>query len=257
MKWLTHLFSWFSRPRVDPTGTIHPHPKNAAGPFYVQYGCCTACDVPMSEAPDLFAYDETHHCFVTRQPTTKQETDRMFRAVLGGEMECLRYRGNDLQIMRRMAELGLPHLSDTAPPSEIQPVVRDLVTFDTDSPDHAGLCVLELAEMYRDWLLRSQSWRNGPDETFHLRFMPLAGDSRNSTLTYSWCESNQVAIEFRAVGKPDCRWVIHQYSAALTGGCGISLQIDDWLRSENHFCHIRWYTAEQWKRAGDWQDTPQ
>ena len=31
-----------------------PHPMNVPGPFYVLNGCCTACDVPVSEAPDLF-----------------------------------------------------------------------------------------------------------------------------------------------------------------------------------------------------------
>ncbi|HYX53479.1 MAG TPA: hypothetical protein VE783_08500, partial [Candidatus Limnocylindrales bacterium] len=35
-----------------------PHPKNAPGDFYVQYGECTACGAPEPVAPDLIGWDD-------------------------------------------------------------------------------------------------------------------------------------------------------------------------------------------------------
>jgi hypothetical protein len=31
-----------------------PHAANVAGAFYVEDGCCTMCEVPFAEAPELF-----------------------------------------------------------------------------------------------------------------------------------------------------------------------------------------------------------
>jgi hypothetical protein len=46
-----------------------------------------------SEAPDLFTYDESNHCFVKSQPRTQAEIDRAIRAVWAAELEYIRYRG--------------------------------------------------------------------------------------------------------------------------------------------------------------------
>jgi hypothetical protein len=78
-----------------------PHPKNVPGPFYVLDGCCTACEVPVAEAPELFTFDESNHCYVKRQPRAKDEFDRALRAAWFAELECIRYRGNDAVILRR------------------------------------------------------------------------------------------------------------------------------------------------------------
>lgn len=47
-------------------GQRKPYPKNVEGDFYVEDGCCTACDVPNYYAPELFEYDDELHCFVAR-----------------------------------------------------------------------------------------------------------------------------------------------------------------------------------------------
>src|SRR5262245_32288205 len=54
------------------------HPKNAAGPFYVVNGCCTACGVPTSIAPELFEFDSADHCYVKRQPASDTEWRRRY-----------------------------------------------------------------------------------------------------------------------------------------------------------------------------------
>lgn len=83
-----------------------PHPKNIAGPFYVEDGCCTACGVPGSLAPDLFGEDADQHCFVQRQPETTVETDSMLRVIETQELGCIRYRGTDHATLRRLVEAG-------------------------------------------------------------------------------------------------------------------------------------------------------
>src|SRR4051794_8313310 len=115
--------------------TVRPHPMNVPGPFYVVDGCCTACDVPFAEAPGLFAYDGKNHCFVKHQPETKGDLNHMMRAAWAAELQCIRYRGQDPEILRRFGELGEPRLCDVSPPASIQPVFRNHVTFDSASSE--------------------------------------------------------------------------------------------------------------------------
>ncbi len=105
-------------PRVAPTATgrggapglcvsRYPetpmqHPDNAPGDFYVEYDCCTSCEVPRTVAPDLFAYDAAEHCYVRRQPTSPEDTDRMIQVTAEQELECIRYRGSDPAILGRV-----------------------------------------------------------------------------------------------------------------------------------------------------------
>ena len=101
-----------------------PHKDNAPGPFYVCDGCCTACDIPFADAPEMFAYDDEYHCYVKRQPESESELSRMIRVMLSAELECIRYRGDDQDILRRLAEAGSTNLSD-APVKGINPASRN------------------------------------------------------------------------------------------------------------------------------------
>src|SRR4051812_46852761 len=87
-----------------------PHPKNVPGDFYVEDGCCTMCQIPLREAPDLFGgfgvAEDGRHCYVKRQPQTRTEFDGMIMAIRGAEAECIRYRGTDRMIQTRLAEIG-------------------------------------------------------------------------------------------------------------------------------------------------------
>lgn len=234
-----------------------PHPKNVPGPFYVENGCCTACDVSVSLAPDIFTYDETNHCYVNRQPCTKDEVDRALRAAWSAELQCIRYRGNDPEVLRRFAESGISNLCDTPPPTEIRPVSRDLVTFDTDSLGHVHLSAIDLAEAYRGCLIGLDIQREGLDARFRYRILPVAGNPLEASLTYSWFEDNFHTVVFRVVGSPECRWLVRHFSAGHAGGRAVSIQLDDWLKGAGFFCRIRWYTAEDWSAGGMWRDAPQ
>jgi ferredoxin len=83
---------------------VKPHRLNVIGDFYVADDCCTACGVPETEAPGLFAYDKSGHCYVARQPAQPTELDQMLNAIRAQELGCVRYRGADKAVVRALAE---------------------------------------------------------------------------------------------------------------------------------------------------------
>jgi hypothetical protein len=226
---------------------LRPHAMNVAGPFYVVDGCCTACDVPFEEAPGLFAYDDKSHCYVKRQPGTKQEVNQMLRAVGASEVECIRYGGKDHEIIRRLAELGQPYLCDIAPPATIQLVFRNVVTFDAASSQAKSMTPANLARTFQEYSLRQ-----GPP----LRFTPTVEDNLAAEFSFAWFEDNFHPIEFRSINLPDCRWLIQHSPVEKLGSRSVSYQLDDWLKNDDRFCNIRWYSQDQWHGSRQWQETP-
>jgi hypothetical protein len=100
-----------------------PHPANVPGDFYVKDGCCTMCEVPFAEAPNLFG--ATHdprgytHCFVRRQPEAPAELDQMVSAIRCAELQCIRYRGTDRLVQLRLVGVGEGIICDGLP-SDLQ-----------------------------------------------------------------------------------------------------------------------------------------
>src|SRR3974390_343193 len=81
------------------------HPMNAAGPFYVEDGCCLLCDLPRGLAPEMFRYTEAgDHCYVYKQPETPEELGRMVEAVKYAELACVRCRSRDPNLLRLLKE---------------------------------------------------------------------------------------------------------------------------------------------------------
>src|SRR6476620_6047603 len=96
------------------------HPANVPGDFYVEDGCCTMCDVPRSEAPDLFASwpnaESPEHCYVKRQPQNAANFERMFEVIRCAELQCIHYRGTNRQFQMRLIEIGEGLACDNLPP---------------------------------------------------------------------------------------------------------------------------------------------
>ena len=96
--------------------TPKPHPLNAPGDFYVEFECCLTCGVPIDIAPELFAWENARvtdegqpvadSCYIRKQPTTPGELKKMMEVMAAQELECIRYRGSDPAIMRRIREEG-------------------------------------------------------------------------------------------------------------------------------------------------------
>jgi len=76
-----------------------PHRLNLVGDFYVEDGCCTACGVPEAEAPELFSWDDTVQCYVSKQPANPEELRRMLSAIACADLRCIRYRGRDPHVL--------------------------------------------------------------------------------------------------------------------------------------------------------------
>ena len=91
-------------------------PENAPGPFYVVKDMCITCGLPVETAPETIKYHwvpyEDHpkpcadHCFVSRQPETPEEINRMIEVVTGSCIAAYRYCGTDPDILRRLTESG-------------------------------------------------------------------------------------------------------------------------------------------------------
>jgi hypothetical protein len=90
-----------------------PYPLNVDGSFYVEDGCCITCDLPRTLAPDMFKYNASKdHCYVYKQPESKDELCRMVKAVAGAEVACIRYRGRDKQVLRLLKKEGCANQCD-------------------------------------------------------------------------------------------------------------------------------------------------
>ena len=85
-----------------------PHPRNAPGDFYVVHGCCTACAVWEEVASGLMEWDAGNYpqCFVARQPESAPEIDQMVTAMSIQELDCIRYCGANIHVVKKLVENG-------------------------------------------------------------------------------------------------------------------------------------------------------
>lgn len=96
-----------------------PHPANVPGSFYVEDGCCISCGVWEEVAPDLLEWQEEdghryEHCYVSKQPETEAEFERMKAAMEVGEVDCIRVRNCRLDWAERLRADGLGRQIDFA-----------------------------------------------------------------------------------------------------------------------------------------------
>jgi hypothetical protein len=225
---------------VSDEGSIHP--KNVAGPFYVLNGCCTACGVPTAIAPELFEFDSTDHCYVKRQPSSNAEMEKALHVLRGQELGCVRYRGTDEAILRRLAEAGEAHQCDHPLPG-IGVVLRNVVTFVRTNADDARHDAPRLLEEFFDYV-------KGRYPHLEVRTKPIEIREREASFALAWFEDHFHAIRIQPVEDSD-RWsILHR------GNLGLSEFLDDWLKSADRFVDVRWYTEDAWQRSEPWQAHP-
>ena len=99
-------------PQVSPP---QRYPLNVEGDFYVKDGCCTACEIPFTEAPDLFERDG-YHCYVRRQPETGLELVGMLEAIRYADLRCIRYAGSNPRIQLTLIQEDCDDICDNVPP---------------------------------------------------------------------------------------------------------------------------------------------
>src|SRR5258708_4237851 len=131
-----------------------PHPKNVPGPFYVVNGCCMTCMIPHVVAPTLMDFDTVEgHCFFSRQPENEEEVYQAIQAVAFSEVQCLRYRGNDPEVLRRLAEIDSSDACDQPPPPGATVVLRNHVTFTAPFASQPW----EIGEVIREHIVKLSS----------------------------------------------------------------------------------------------------
>ena len=216
-----------------------PHPKNVAGDFYVVNGCCTACGVPEGAAPELFAWDKANHCFVKRQPKTRDDFERALHALRGAELQCIRYRGSDPDLMQRIADLGEPELCDLGPPG-LKGVFRDHATFDTSGATFRQ--AVDAAVNFREFFLT-----RSPEH----RVRGFGDSAGTASLSISWYRENYHPIFFADLHRRESRWLVRH-----EGHLGVSDLLHEWLSTQGGFSNIRWYSEESWNNDKAWQRTP-
>jgi len=228
---------------------IQPHPKNVDGPFYVEYGCCTACDVPMQEAPDHFAYDGDNHCYVCRQPQDTIQTTGMIGTAWMAEFQCIRYRGNDPDVLRRFAELDLREICDIEPPRHIKPIIRNHVEFTVVSAPTIATAQ-QLAEEFIDHLnSQNNEWRQ-----FTIRQVQTSTNS--ASLEFSWYDDHFHPIVFDALPGSPCECYIYYPLKNDLSDHGVGNVVSYWLSCRvGRFTKIRWYTDADWQGAKVGQPT--
>jgi hypothetical protein len=89
---------------MEGTGRFDRHPLNVPGDFYVENGCCIACGVPESIAPELIGRteEEVWHCYWKKQPKTKEEIKQAVDILHSQELGCHRYAGTDSEILKQL-----------------------------------------------------------------------------------------------------------------------------------------------------------
>ncbi|GAB1855708.1 hypothetical protein MHTCC0001_05420 [Flavobacteriaceae bacterium MHTCC 0001] len=105
------------------------------GDFYVTKDECITCGAPEAEAPDIIEHskkDEYEQCFFKKQPETENEIDQAIKAMMVSCVGALRYGGNDPQIIRRLYENDMADFCDHPPSKNIEPIIRDKMTFNFD-----------------------------------------------------------------------------------------------------------------------------
>ncbi|WP_426753791.1 ferredoxin [Myxococcus sp. Y35] len=222
-----------------------PHPKNVAGDFYVVDQCCTACGVPTHLAPETFSFVNGRHgdhCYVHRQPTRPEEVDRVLRVIRCQEIECIRYRGADPVILRRLTEAGAGDACDAPLPAGIHPVVRNHTSIEAQSLDARAWASPSVLERFRHWLMgHSPSYRTTPVMT----------SASGASFSFSWTENSFHEVTAKPVGDAPSRWLL-QHSGNIT----VSEIIEEWLESECDLGAVQWYSQEEWERGSPGQLHP-
>ncbi|NVJ04828.1 ferredoxin [Myxococcus sp. AM001] len=221
-----------------------PHPKNVAGDFYVVDQCCTACGVPTHHAPETFAFENDQpgaSCYVHRQPTSPEEVDRALMVVRCQEFGCIRYRGTNPVILRRLTEADSGDQCDAPLPAGLRPVLRNHVAVEAKSRDARSWESDIVLKRFCQWLT---------DQRRH-QTTPIIRSGSGASFSFSWTEKNFHPVMASPLGDGPGRWLLQH-----SGNLAASETIDEWLKGEDELGAVRWYSQEEWTRGLPGQTRP-
>lgn len=226
-----------------------PHPANVPGDFYVEEGCCITCGVPMQEAPEIFGWagePDSTHCVVVHQPKTAQSVDRTLNAMLSSEVDCIRYRGADREIARRIVEMGGRNQCDRPPPADATPLTRSHATFNLLDVGSLGVAS-DLALHFLQHTFRGSDRYKG-----HVA-RRLFSNGKRAGVRVSWFKDVYHAVTFEKLA--DGRWHIVVKPSHRDACRGLSRLVEKWLGADERFQNVTWFSEKQWRSKKSGQAT--
>ncbi|EGF92124.1 hypothetical protein ABI_05570 [Asticcacaulis biprosthecium C19] len=220
-----------------------PYLKNVPGDFYVEDQCCVTCNIPLDVAPDLFTMDD-QQCYVSRQPRTADELDRTLRAMNNQELDCIRYSGQDREIVRRLVESGEGCTVDSLLTKFFVERLRHIARV-TASYDSALSFVTDLLEKPRALL----NYKEEPS----YKFSPLIEFEGGISLQVSWFEENWHTL---SVSQTFDGAFLFRLEALSSGGHGFSRGVHHWLSDLPGVSHIRWLSQDEFDKDLPGQPAP-
>jgi hypothetical protein len=226
------------------------HPSSVPGPFYVEDGCCISCGVPHEIAPDLFGWTGADsHCFVRRQPAGPEEADAMVRALWSSEVSCIRYRGEDPAMIRRLAENGSADQCDVAA-ERTRLRLRNHVVFrsrlgEADRP-------ADLADRFQESLRED-------GHPYPYQFRPRRR-WRPAKVIFSWDSGILRRGHFHSVTFAKASDSDGRFEAKLgfwsIAAQGLGLIVHDWLVGSEGAEDVRWFSAEEYRTGASGYHMP-
>jgi hypothetical protein len=164
----------------------------------------------------------------------------MIRTAWIAESQCIRYRGDDPDVLRRFAELDLRYICDTEPPRGIEPIIRNHVEF-TVGAVSAIATPQQLANEFINHLNAQNT------ELRQYVTTPIEVSVDSASLRFSWYENKFHPIVFAAAPTVRSGWHIHYPLGIETGDHGVGNTVSDWLDSHpESFTNVRWFTDADW-----------
>lgn len=202
--------------------------------FYIEPNCCLRCGVLEAEAPEFFRMDD-HGCHVVRDPLSAAETNTMVSAMWLSEVDCVRYRGTDQQLLQRLGEAGLASLADDERAARFVYKLRDHVFFRAPHLPTAA----DAAHSFRQ----------------HLSAEPrrlVRKAEHENVVTFAWYKHNFHSVAFVA---DDGLLAIlaPNMSAAILG---LAQTVQEWLETDLQITAIAWCTAQEARARAPGIPTP-
>lgn len=211
--------------------------------IYVDSDCCVCCDVPIQLGKGLFEYDAQTRCRPCRQPQTPDEINAAIIVLWNQDVGCIRYGGHDLDLLRRLGELGLADVCDDPRARQFPRVSRTLgivrLAQNANVPDGA----LEVLRVGISGLSRADHSVRIETTTDGHRYL------------YRWWKRAQSWIESRALPSGEVVLTVH---ASPTGAeIGIAIQLDEELKKSPAIGSVRWTNREGFDEGSpSWSPTP-
>ena len=217
--------------------------RNSPGPFYVEAGACISCGAPENEAPDLICFDDKEsHCYFAKQPASPAETSRAIRSLWVSCCGALRYSGTDPALLARLSDIGLADRCDNPVATRRTLLVRNHASFSfrCDGPRRRS-CGREIAQSIIAGLVKAVPG---------IKVNRLIAFLSRTRIAYTWHKGIPgVEVSISRVNPQERIWLLRVKGRLPAAEISNAMLVDDILRGDRRFAHIRWYTEQDWHSA--------